>query len=117
MEPDFSQDSQVWDGTGRRCCTSREDGWKPPSDTGVNVSGTLWLMIRKDMLPATSPLASAWIARSSFLGCCVGCTSTRRIVPKANDIMQRADGTRWVLKLVEQPAGVDWRVRVIKGTK
>ncbi len=109
MEPDFTQDSQVWDRTETVTYYSKTEEKPPP--VGAPIERVLFHMIRKETLPADSPLLK--MERTAHLpGISMG-----GIVPKDNDLIQRADGTFWVIKVVEKPGGVDYRVWLIKSAK
>lgn len=105
LEVDLSDDHEVWD-TVETISYFAKTVEKPPQ-TGVPVEGTLWLAIRKDRLLGDSILAQMDLTVNLAVG------KLGEIVPKTDDIMQRADGTRWIIKLVEFVAAeCEFRVHV-----
>jgi hypothetical protein len=84
---------------------------RPPA-TGAAVQGTLWMAIRKDRLKADSLRATMDMTVNLPKATLGG------IVPKDKDIMQRGDGTRWVIMLVEIVASAqEYRVHVNQNRK
>lgn len=107
---DMSRDHEVWCDT-ESITYFEKTGEKPP-DTGVTVTGTLWLAIRKDRLTSDSLLAKMDLTVD------LPKLTLGTIIPKADDIMARSDGTRWVIKLVEHVATAqEYRVHVIQSRK
>lgn len=83
-----------------------------PPTSGISVTNTLWLAIRKDRLTGESLLAEMDLT-VNLPKAKMGTT-----VPKIDDIMVRSDGTRWVIKLVEIVAtGQEYRVHVKRSQK
>ena len=82
-----------------------------PPTSGPVIAGCCWFMIKKDMLPPSSPLlemdATIEIPGRNLGGA----------VPKKDDLVRRSDGTYWRLMLVEIPGGVDYRCHVVRSTK
>lgn len=109
---DMSRDHEVWVDveTVLYCEKTAEapqmvDNWYP-------IEGTLWLAIKKDYLPADSPLLKMDLTVD------LPRLKLGEIVPKQDDLMKRGDGTFWVIKMVEWVATQqEYRARVIKSTK
>lgn len=107
---DMSNDHEVWDGVETVTYFAKDE--EAPPLTGATVEGTLWLSIRKDRLPGDSILLKMDLTVDLPVANLGG------IVPKADDIMERANGTRWVIKLAEVVAAEnEYRVRVIRDRK
>lgn len=111
MNLELGNDSQFWINTEVASIYSKT-GEKPPDNPTAQIQGTLWLMIKKDMLPDGSPLLEMDLTVE------LPGRNLQAIVPKVNDLLRREkDGTFWRIGLVEQPAGVDYRVHVVRSTK
>lgn len=109
-EVDMSRDHEIWDAVETITYFSKTA--EAPPATGLPVEGTLWLMIRKELLPPDSPLLKMDLTVD------LPRLKLGAIVPKANDLMRRADGTFWTIKLVERVATEqEFRVQVVKSTK
>jgi hypothetical protein len=107
---DMSRDHEVWDNV-ESCLYLQKTEQRPP-DTGVNVAGTMWLAIRKDRLPADSILIKFDLTVN------LPAANLGGTVPKMDNILVRANGTRWVIKLVEIVAlENEYRVRVVRSFK
>lgn len=110
MAEAMSTDYLVWNDTETILYFSKDR--EEPNPAGDEVTNTLWLSIRKDHLPADSPLLQ-FDMTVDLPGATIG-----SIVPKPKDILQRADGTRWTVELVEIVAlENEYRVRVNKSLR
>lgn len=82
------------------------------SGNATEVTNTLWLAIRKDRLPADSPLLQFDMTVDLPVATLGG------IVPKPKDVMERSNGTRWTVELVEVVAlENEYRVRANKSLR
>ena len=90
---DMSLDHEVWNDT--ETITYYEKTTEAVPANGVSVDGTLWLSIRKDRLQADSLLAQMDMTVDQPK------VKLGTIVPKTDDVMKRADNTRWIIKVVE----------------
>ena len=109
-DPTFLNDSLVWDNTETITYKSRTT---ESTFTDYSVSGTVWFIIKKDMLPPSSPLLKMDLT-VELPGRIL---QPLHINVKDSDVLQRADGTQWRVMLIETPANVDRRVHVVKNTK
>lgn len=106
----MATDHEVWNDT-ETCLYFAKINQKPPT-SGQTVTGTLWLSIRKDALKADSLLATMDMTVN------LPKANLGTIVPKVNDILQRSDGTQWVIQLAEIVAtGNEYRVHVMQSRK
>jgi hypothetical protein len=108
---DRSLDYLVWTNTETVAYFSKA-GDKPPTVKTADVSHVLFFPIKKDFLPPSSPLLTM---DATFRMAVVECGT---IVPKVNDILQRADGSRWVVKHVDViVTEYEYRLLVVRGNK
>ncbi len=106
---DMSEDYLVWNDTETVTYESRIS---ESSVSSTSVSRTLWLTIRKDRLPSDS------ILHKMDLTVELPVATLGSVVPKMHDVMQRSDGTRWVVQLVELVATAnEYRVHVIRSRR
>jgi hypothetical protein len=108
---DYAADSSVWNDT--ETCTYFSKTSEQVPATGVQIAGTVWFMVKKDFLPPGSPLHEVDLT-VELPGRNMGA-----VVPKINDIIRRdKDGTFWTVKPpLDIPAGVDYRLHLLKSTK
>lgn len=109
---DMSRDHEVWVDTETVLYDSKTGEQPHPEAQWATVQSTLWLAIKKDMLPADSPLLKMDLMVE------LPKLKLGAIVPKFKDMMKRADGTYWTVEIVEWVATQqEYRVHVMKSTK
>jgi hypothetical protein len=111
LGPLMANDHLVWNDTETITYFSKSSEAVPSS--GTSVAGTLWLAIDKRYLDPQSML------QNMDLKVELPIANMKGIVAQLNDVMQRADGSRWVIKApVETVAtGNEYRVYIVQGTK
>lgn len=107
---DMSLDHLVWNNV--ETVVYFEKSAEAPPNSGVSVTNVFVQSIRKDRLPADSILIKFDLTMN------LPVYRLGDIVPKKDDIIERDDGTRWVVGLAELVAEEsEYRVRLLKSRR